>query len=75
MIKIFSKNSILIHNSPFLTRNVSQKERIKILKQKNYTEERLVQNKYNLLMKSFYKNIYNYNFFINLHQGIKTSPV
>jgi hypothetical protein len=34
MIKIFSKNSILIHNSPFLTRNVSQKERIKILKQK-----------------------------------------
>jgi len=34
MIKIFSKNFIMIHNSPFLTRNVPQKERIKILKQK-----------------------------------------
>jgi len=28
------KNIIVLHNSPFLTINVSQKERIKILKQK-----------------------------------------
>ncbi len=33
---IFKKNFVFVHNSPILTINVSQKERIKILKQKTF---------------------------------------
>jgi hypothetical protein len=32
--KLYYKNSVLLHNSPILTINVTHKERIKILKQK-----------------------------------------
>jgi hypothetical protein len=37
MKNLLKKNYALVHNSPILTINVSQKERIKILKQKKKT--------------------------------------